>query len=100
MPQNATIALIAAYYRAFNAGDDATFLSLLSDNIRHDINQSPSEHGKAAFTNFIAAMKHSYAEHLTDITILASEDGTSAAAEYVVHGKYLAPAPGLPRYTL
>ncbi|WP_298286002.1 ketosteroid isomerase-related protein [Acidocella sp.] len=96
MPHAAALALIAAYYAAFNAGDHPAMLALLADDVRHDINQSPPAHGKPAFAAFMAEMRRAYDEHLTDITIMATADGTRAAAEYVVHGAYLASQPGLP----
>jgi len=35
-------------------------------------------------------------EQLRDIVVMASPDGTRAAAEYVVHGEYAVTDPGLP----
>lgn len=89
-------ALITAYYAAFNAGDAPAMLALLSDDVRHDINQSGAEAGRDAFAAFLAEMARCYREHLTDIVILTDATGTRAAAEYVVHGTYLAASPGLP----
>jgi steroid delta-isomerase-like uncharacterized protein len=62
----------------------------------HDLNQGPRETGKAAFGCFLARMEASYREQLRDIVVMTSPDGTRAAAEYVVHGTYLASDPGLP----
>jgi steroid delta-isomerase-like uncharacterized protein len=41
-------------------------------------------------------MERCYKERLDDIVIMANEDGTRAAAEFVVHGTYLATDEGLP----
>ncbi|MBV8614799.1 MAG: nuclear transport factor 2 family protein, partial [Acetobacteraceae bacterium] len=41
--------IVRAYYAAFNAGDEAGFLALLSDDVVHDINQGGREIGKPAF---------------------------------------------------
>ena len=41
-------------------------------------------------------MNGAYREHLADISILASDDGTRASAEFVVHGEYLRSDAGLP----
>ena len=49
--------LIERYYAAFNAGDMPAFLSLLSDDIEHDINQGKRETGRAAFAAFMQHMK-------------------------------------------
>ena len=94
--QNATLELIRRYYAAFNAGDMATFESLLADDVVHDINQGARETGKAAFRAFMQRMNASYREHLTDIVVFASADGTRAAAEFVVNGEYLKSDEGLP----
>ena len=42
-------------------------------------------------------MARCYKERLSDIVIMASRDGRRAAAEFIVHGKYLATDEGLPR---
>lgn len=88
--------LIERYYAAFNAGDRDTMLACLSEDVVHDLNQGRREHGKPAFRAFMARMDRCYRERLEGIRILASADGTHAAAEYVVHGEYLADDEGLP----
>lgn len=90
------ITLIKRYYAAFNAGDDAAMLACLSDDIAHDVNQGKRETGKAAFRAFLAHMAQAYRERLDDIVIMANEDGSRAAAEFTVHGTYLAAEEGLP----
>ena len=92
----ATIDLIGRYYAAFNAGDMGTFESLLSDDVIHDINQGKREIGKDAFRRFMGRMNGAYRENLTDMSIIASDDGTRAAAEFVVNGEYLKSDEGLP----
>lgn len=87
---------IRAYYRAFNAGDMEAFLALLTDDVVHDINQGERQVGKAAFANFMEHMNRCYGEELTDMVIMASEDGRRGAAEFVVNGVYLATDEGLP----
>jgi len=91
-----SIALIQRYYAAFNASDMTTFLSLLSEDVAHDINQGARETGRAAFAEFMQRMNRHYREQLVDITILASDDGQRAAAEFIVLGTYLSSDEGLP----
>jgi steroid delta-isomerase-like uncharacterized protein len=91
-----TQTLIAQYYAAFNSGDWAGMLQCLSDDVAHDINQGPREHGRDTFEAFLARMQRSYREQLKDIAIMVSADGRRAAAEYVVHGEYLVDDEGLP----
>jgi steroid delta-isomerase-like uncharacterized protein len=88
--------VVLAYYAAFNRGDWDGMLALLSDDVAHDLNQGPRETGRAAFAQFLQRMQASYREQLHDIVVLVSPDGSRAAAEYVVHGQYLASDAGLP----
>jgi steroid delta-isomerase-like uncharacterized protein len=89
-------AVIRHYYDAFNRGDREAMLSLLTDDVAHDINQGGRETGKDAFRRFLAHMDRCYRERLADIVVMTSADGTHAAAEFVVHGTYLATDEGLP----
>ena len=91
-----TINLVQQYYAAFNAGDMDTFLSLLTDDVIHDINQGERQIGKEAFKQFMACMNNNYKEQLVDMVIMATEDGKRAAAEFVVLGEYLKTDEGLP----
>jgi len=92
----ASQALIQNYYAAFNAGDMDAFLNLLTDDVVHDINQGQRETGKAAFRAFMERMNRNYREQLVDMVIMTSDDGTRAAAEFVVLGEYLVTDEGLP----
>ena len=88
--------LIEQYYQAFNNGDLDTFLSLLTDDVVHDINQGDREQGKEAFVQFMRKMNHHYREQLENIVVMANEDGSRAAAEFIVLGEYLITDEGLP----
>ncbi|MBC2651296.1 ketosteroid isomerase-related protein [Novosphingobium aerophilum] len=98
-PRDETLALIGRYYAAFNAGDNAGMLSCLAEDVAHDINQGARQTGKDAFRAFLAHMDRCYREQLADIVVMASDDGTRAAAEFTVHGTYLADDEGLPPAT-
>ena len=90
------IALIQRYYDAFNRRDWEAMLDCLTDDVAHDLNQGGREHGREAFRAFLARMNRSYREQLQKIVVMASADGLRAAAEYEVHGSYLADDEGLP----
>ncbi len=96
MSRTETAALIQRYYDAFNQGDMDTFLALLSEDVVHDINQGGREVGREAFAAFMQRMNRNYREQLVDMVIMASEDGSRAAAEFVVLGEYLVSDEGLP----
>ncbi|RKT28126.1 steroid delta-isomerase-like uncharacterized protein [Roseovarius halotolerans] len=87
---------VKAYFDAFNAGDVAGMLACLSDDVAHHVNEGQVRVGKAAFGEFCAHMNRCYSENLTDIVIFDAEDGTRAAAEFVVNGTYLVTDEGLP----
>jgi steroid delta-isomerase-like uncharacterized protein len=88
--------LIRAYLDAFNRGDRAAMLALLADDVAHDVNQGGRELGRDAFVAFMARMDRCYRERLADIVVMADASGTRAAAEFTVHGEYLATDEGLP----
>lgn len=90
------LALLTRYYTAFNAGDWEGMLDCLSEDVAHDINQGARQSGKAAFRAFLAHMERCYKERLEDLVLMASDDGLSGAAEFMVHGEYLATDEGLP----
>lgn len=88
--------LVNAYYRALNAKDLPALLALLSEDVIHDINQGERQMGKRAFAAFMDNFNHCYNERLADLVVMENAEGTRAAAEFTVHGTYLADAPGLP----
>ncbi|GGZ91335.1 ketosteroid isomerase-related protein [Novosphingobium arvoryzae] len=96
MDRTEALALLTRYYAAFNAGDWEGMLDCLDDGVIHDINQGGRQTGKDAFRSFLAHMERCYRERLDGIVLMASDDGTRGAAEFVVHGEYLATDEGLP----
>jgi len=92
-----TAKLIRRYYDAFNAKDWDGMLDYVSEDIRHDVNEGERRGGKAAFREFLAKMNRCYDERLEDIVVMVDETGGHAAAEFVVHGRYLTADPGLPK---
>ncbi len=94
--QQQAIDLVRGYYDAFNRGDWAGMLERLSDDVAHDLNQGARESGREVFAAFLRRMEASYREQLREVVVMASADGTRAAAEYVVHGEYHHTDEGLP----
>lgn len=94
--QDRATELVLSYYAAFNRGDWEGMLSMLTDDVVHDLNQGAREAGREAFAAFLGRMNASYREQLRDIVVLVTQDGQRAAAEYVVHGEYLHTDEGLP----
>lgn len=96
MARAEALKLVETYYTAFNSGDGEGMLACLAEDVAHDINQGARQVGKGAFRAFLAHMDRCYAEKLADIVIMANDEGTRAAAEFTVHGEYLATDEGLP----
>jgi steroid delta-isomerase-like uncharacterized protein len=94
--RQATVQLLQKYYEAFNAQDMDTFLSLLTDDVIHDINQGDREIGKDTFSAFMDRMNKNYKETIVDIVVMSNEAGDRAAVEFTVLGEYLATDEGLP----
>lgn len=88
--------IAGAYLAAFNHGDTAAMLNLVSEDIAHHVNESGIRTGKQAFAEFNAHMTRCYREKLEGIVVFGSDDVTRAAAEFIVHGKYLATDAELP----
>ena len=89
-------ALVERYYEAFNRADWEAMLAFLTDDVAHDLNQGGRELGREAFRAFLGRMQGSYSEQLEKVVVMVSTDGSRAAAEYEVHGTYLADDEGLP----
>jgi steroid delta-isomerase-like uncharacterized protein len=96
MPQDAR-ALVQRYYDAFNRGDARGMLACLAEDVRHDVNQGARRVGKQLFAEFCAHMARCYRERLTDIVVLTSAERSRVAAEFIVHGEYIATDEGLPQ---
>jgi steroid delta-isomerase-like uncharacterized protein len=96
MPRAEAQALIRRYYDAFNAGQVDDMLACLTDDVEHRVNEAAHRIGRAKFAEFCSHMGVTYRETLQDVVIFATDDGTRAAAEFVVHGAYLVTDPGLP----
>jgi steroid delta-isomerase-like uncharacterized protein len=91
-----TSTLISRYYGAFNAGDTEAMIACLAPDVAHHVNEGQVRTGTDAFRAFSAHMSRCYAERLEDLVIMATADGSRAAAEFTVHGTYLATDDGLP----
>ena len=84
-----TLALIERYYAAFNASDAEGMLACLSADVVHDVNEGVRQYGLEAFRSFLAHMDRHYREQARGLVVMATPDGTRAAAEFVIHGTYL-----------
>ena len=63
--------------------------SLLHDQVLHDINQGPRVIGREPFLKYLVEMARYYQEKVSQVFILASDDGSRGSVEFYVHGTYL-----------
>lgn len=89
--------LITAYFDAFNRGDVEGQIATLHPDIEHDINESDTEVGVAAFRKFKAHMDTCYREQIRDLVVMGN--GARGAAEFIVDGEYIQTDGGLPTAT-
>jgi steroid delta-isomerase-like uncharacterized protein len=90
------LALITLYYHTFNAGDREAFLQLLTEDVKHDINQGGCDTGRENFRTFLQRMDRCYKEQVCELQVFASDDGSRGAAEFFIDGKYISTDEGLP----
>lgn len=95
-PQESALDLVRNYYATFNRGDREALLALLDEAVVHDINQGASEPGREAFRAFLGRMDRCYREQVEELVVMASADGSRAAAEFFILGTYLQADDGLP----
>lgn len=88
--------VLAAYFKAFNAGDIDGMLACLTDDVAHHVNEGQVRVGHEKFRAFCEHMDRCYSENLTDIVLFSAENGTRAAAEFTVNGTYKVTDEGLP----
>ncbi|KKW91055.1 ketosteroid isomerase-related protein [Sphingobium chungbukense] len=84
-----SVELLGLYYAAFNRGDSAAMLDLLTDDVVHEPSQGAVREGKAAFAQFLDHMNHCYSEEVIAPVFLTSADGAHGAAEFMLNGTYL-----------
>ena len=91
-----SVKLIQDYYAAFNAKKFDQMLEFLTSDIVHDTNQGSRTTGREAFKSFLTDMDRYYDETLSAFSILISEDGAHASAEFICSGIYNVSCEGLP----
>lgn len=97
--------IVRQYYHHFNAQNWEGMLSLLSENIRHEVNQGDPRIGLSLYREFLQHMDECYEEQLTDMAFFTESSGNRIATEFTVNGIYkktdgdLVPAKGQ-RYVL
>lgn len=92
MGQAETVALIARFFEALNSGDAEAVSECLHEDVVHDRHKRRS-FGRQDYRFFLGERLAVFEEAIGDIAIMASGDGTRAAAEFTRRGHRRA-APG------
>jgi len=89
--------IVRNYYAAFNKpGGRRKMLAWLAEDVVHDLSQGAREVGREVFSAFMIHMDYCYEEQLEDLVVMVDKTGTRVAAEFTVHGRYLATDTGVP----
>ena len=80
--------IVQRYYGCFNSKNWEGMLALLSDNIRHEVNQGEARVGIQLYQDFLAHMDECYDEQLTDMVFFTEPSGQRVACEFTVNGVY------------
>ncbi len=76
------------YYQHFNTQNWDGMLALLSENIRHEVNQGEPRIGLNLYREFLNHMDDCYAEQLTNMVFFSEPSGQRIACEFTVNGIY------------
>lgn len=96
MSAPATIKLIERYYDAFTAQHVDAMLDCLGPRFVHDVSQGERRRGRLKFKQFLEHMNRCYREQISDLVVMTNGDGSRAAAEFKLRGRYIATDAGLP----
>lgn len=80
--------IVQQYYQCFNGRNWQGMLDLLSDGVRHEVNQGEPRIGLERYRAFLQHMDECYEERLEDMVFLTEPSGQRVACEFVVHGIY------------
>lgn len=87
MSRAVTISLIERFFASVNARDFDGVEDCMHEDMVFEFSPGKRDFGKRAFRQFLAEQTTGSDEQIGDITIITSEDGTRAAAEFTRRGR-------------
>ncbi len=87
MTREQSIALVEQLVSAINANDGEGVLSCLHEDLVHETGQGQREFGSEAFRQAMVLRQAATGEQIGDLLVMASDDGTRAAAEFTRRGR-------------
>lgn len=89
-------AILEQYYKAFNEKNFEGMLSLLSNDVVHEINEGETQIGVDAFRTFLKGMDTYYDETAINLVLMTNDDNSRGSAEFRIQGTYKVTCQGLP----
>ena len=89
-------AILEQYYKAFNEKNFEGMLSLLSNDVVHEINEGEAQIGVDEFRTFLKGMDTYYDETAINLVLMTNDDNSRGSAEFRIQGTYKVTCQGLP----
>lgn len=90
-----SIKVVKSYYEAFNCKDIDGILRICHDDVVNDLNQGESQAGKEKLKNFLETAWQHFEEQVFNVDLMANNDQSNVASEYLVKGTYYKTKQGL-----
>jgi steroid delta-isomerase-like uncharacterized protein len=81
--------LVENFYNYFNALELDKIYTLVSDDVKHEMNNSGIEKGKAAFIEMMKKSTKHYREKVENVVYMVSDDGKNVATKFDFKGNYI-----------
>ncbi len=91
-----SVQLIETYYKHFNDLQFDKMVSLLDDNVVHEVNEGQPQVGLETFKKFMGVMDEHYQEQVKELHVFSTKDPQRFAAEFYIDGVYKKTQEGLP----
>ena len=91
-----SVQLIETYYKHFNDLQFDKMISLLDENVVHEVNEGAPQVGRETFAKFMGVMDLHYQEQVKDLHVFSTRDPQRFAAEFYIDGVYIKTQEGLP----
>lgn len=91
-----SVELIQKYYDNFNKAKFNDMLSLLADDVRHEVNEGEPQMGIEKFRAFMKVMDEHYSEQVVDLVVFSAGNAHRFSAEFYIDGVYKKSQAGLP----
>lgn len=95
MDRENSINIVNSFYSLFNDLKLDELSNLISPNIKLSMNMHDPSYGKEEFMTYMNDSTHYFDEKVSEIVIMASEDGRYISSKFVFSGTYISTDPFL-----